>query len=145
LTFGDPLPDKRLVLHMTVEGECNLEMAFEHKCGDFKKSPTACLMAKVGRSARFTGLASHSTQWLKESVGPFELLFGKLEIYVLDRALVAYLILAEVIEQDLHRPMCLELFLAIFGETSPSEIWSTIARNSAFKILDFADSIRGIL
>jgi hypothetical protein len=61
------------------------------------------------------------------------------------RPSVAYLILAEIVEQYLHGPVCLEVRTAVFGEAAFSKIRSTIARDSSFEVFDLADCIRGIL
>jgi hypothetical protein len=56
-----------------------------------------------------------------------------------------YLILAEVIEHDLHGPVRLVMLAAILGQTSLSEVWSTVTRDLALEIFDFANSVRRVV
>jgi len=55
-----------------------------------------------------------------------------------------HLVLTKIIEENLHRPVSLEVLAAVFGQTSPSKIRPTIARNLTLEILDLANSIRRI-
>lgn len=56
-----------------------------------------------------------------------------------------YLVLAKIVEQDLHGPMSVKILPALLSKTSPSKIWTSITGNSPFEILDLSDGIRGIL
>jgi hypothetical protein len=53
-----------------------------------------------------------------------------------------YLILPEVVEQDLHGPVRLVMLAAILGQTSFSEVRSTVTRDLALEVFDLADSVR---
>jgi hypothetical protein len=57
----------------------------------------------------------------------------------------AYLILAEVIEHDLHGPVRFVMLSAILGQTSLSEVWSTVTRDLALEVFDLANSVRRVV
>lgn len=59
--------------------------------------------------------------------------------------LYTYLILTEIVEQNLHWPMCVEVFAAFLSETSSGKVWPPISRDPALEVFDLANGIRGII
>jgi hypothetical protein len=62
------------MFHVPIEGESDLEVAFENEGRNLKQTPSASFVAEIGSAASLARLSRHGTGWLEQGIRSLELL-----------------------------------------------------------------------